>query len=75
MSARGLRLEAEGPARLVRSNTDARRLAALDTAHLRSLDELAKDKMPVVRVPELAGSVHDLQSLQGIADLLMRGGV
>ncbi len=75
MSARGLRLEPEAPSRLVRAHTDARRLAALDMSHLRSLDGLAKNKVPIVRVPELAGSVHDLDSLRGIADLLMRGAV
>jgi len=75
ISARGLQLDAEGPSRLVRAHADARRLAALDTIHLRTLYERAKGKTPVVQVPEFAGSVHDLDALRGLADLLMRGGV
>jgi len=77
ISERGLqlRLDAEAPSRLVRAHADARRLAALDMVHLRTLHELTKDKMPIVHVPEFAGSVQDLDALRGLADLLMRGGV
>ena len=75
MAARGLRLDADGPSRLVRAHTDARRLAALDLVHLRTLHEVAKGKMPLVRIPEFAGSVQDLDALRSLADLLMRGGV
>ncbi len=74
-AARGLMLEDDGPARLVRAHSDAVRLAALDARHVRALDERATGIVPVVRVPELAGDVHDLAKLRDVADTLMRGGV
>jgi hypothetical protein len=43
--------------------------------HVRGLDERAKGKVPIVRIPELATDVHDLTSLGQLSDMLMAGGV
>jgi anion-transporting ArsA/GET3 family ATPase len=71
----GLRLEDDAPGRLVHAHADAVRLATLDALHVRSLDERAKGRVPIVRVPELASDVHDLRNLGEVAETLMRGGV
>jgi hypothetical protein len=73
--SRGLRLEDDAPARLIHAHTDAKRLAALDTLHVRELDERAKGRVPIVRVPELSSDVRDLGTLNDLAATLMRGGV
>jgi hypothetical protein len=75
VTARGLKLEEEAPSRLVRAHADAKRLAALDAYHVRSLEERANGKVPVVRVPELPGDVHDFAKLGTLAETLMAGGV
>ena len=74
-AARGLPLTSGEPARLVRAHADAVRLAALDDLHVRSLTRAAAAKVPVVRVPELAGDVHDLAALGDVVRVLMAGGV
>jgi anion-transporting ArsA/GET3 family ATPase len=71
----GLRLEDDAPGRLVHAHADAVRLSSLDALHVRSLDERAKGRVPIVRVPELASDVHDLRNLGEVAEMLMRGGV
>ncbi|HEY1695575.1 MAG TPA: ArsA-related P-loop ATPase [Polyangiaceae bacterium] len=68
-------LEADAPERLVRAHADAVQLAHLDALHVRLLDQRAKGKVPIVRVPELPSDVHDLRNLGELADTLMRGGV
>jgi anion-transporting ArsA/GET3 family ATPase len=75
IAASGLQLEADAPARVVHALTDAIRLAERDASQVRVLGERASNKIPVVRVPELASDVHDLKNLGEIAALLMRGGV
>jgi anion-transporting ArsA/GET3 family ATPase len=78
MEDRGLWLEEDGAARLVRAHADATRLAALDAFHVQSLDPRAKpgqSSVPIVRVPELSGDVHDLAKLGVVAETLMTGGV
>jgi anion-transporting ArsA/GET3 family ATPase len=75
VAARGLVLEEDGPSRLLRAHTDAQRLAALDALHVRGLDERARGKVPIVRVPELPTDVHDLARLATLGDTLMAGGV
>jgi anion-transporting ArsA/GET3 family ATPase len=74
IAARGLALDDDAPARLVKAHADATLLAALDARHVRTLQERAKG-MPIVSVPELPSDVHDLESLSELSDLLMRGGV
>jgi anion-transporting ArsA/GET3 family ATPase len=73
-AARGLKLEDDGAARLVQAHGDAMRLAALDALHLMALDARATGDVPVIRVAELPGDVHDLGKLRGLADALMEGG-
>ncbi len=75
ISAQGLHLEADAPARVVQALADAVQLAARDAAQVRVLSERASNKVPIVRVPELASDVHDLKNLRDIAAILMRGGV
>jgi hypothetical protein len=75
IAARGLALEEGAPARLVRAYGDAVLLAALDALHVGKLRDAANGKVPVVRVPELATDVHDLASLNEVAEKLMHGGV
>ncbi|HSY22121.1 MAG TPA: ArsA-related P-loop ATPase [Polyangiaceae bacterium] len=72
---RGLPLTNGEPARLVRAYGDAVRLAALDDLHVRSLTRAVSTNVPVVRVPELAGDVHDLAALGNVVRVLMAGGV
>jgi anion-transporting ArsA/GET3 family ATPase len=71
----GMKLEEDAPARLLHAHSDAVRLASLDALHVKSLDGLARGKVPIVRVPELASDVHDLGHLGEVAEVLMRGGV
>jgi anion-transporting ArsA/GET3 family ATPase len=71
----GLHLEEDAPERLVRAHTDAIQLAALDERHVRLLDQRARGRVPIVRVPELPSDVHDLRNLGELAETLMRGGV
>ena len=71
-AAHGLGLERGEAERLVTAHVEATRLAALDQRHLR---KLTGDAVPIVRLPELASDVRDINALQAIADLLMLGGV
>jgi anion-transporting ArsA/GET3 family ATPase len=75
IAARGLALEEDAPARVLRAYGDAVLLAALDALHVGKLRDAANGKVPVVRVPELATDVHDLGSLNEVAEKLMQGGV
>ncbi len=75
IAAHGLKLDDDAPERMTRAHADAVRLAALDALHVRSLDERANGKVPIVRIPELASDVHDLRNLAQIAEALMAGGV
>jgi len=70
-----LKLEDDAADRLVHAHADAVRLASLDALHVRSLDDRARGRVPIVRVPELASDVHDLANLGAVAETLMRGGV
>jgi anion-transporting ArsA/GET3 family ATPase len=70
-----LPLEDGAPDRLVHAHADAVRLASLDALHVRSLDDRARGRVPIVRVPELPSDVHDLANLGAVAETLMRGGV
>ena len=74
IAARGLALEEDAPARLVRAHDDAVKLAALDASHVRAL-ETAPPGTPIVRVAELDTDVHDLALLAQLSDVLMSGGV
>ncbi len=71
----GLKLEEEGASRLLRAHADAKRLAELDAYHVRALDERAQGRVPIVRVPELSGDVHDIAKLSILAERLMSGGI
>jgi anion-transporting ArsA/GET3 family ATPase len=75
VAAHSLKLDDDAPERMTRAHADAVRLAALDSLHVRSLDERANGKVPIVRIPELASDVHDLRNLAQIAETLMAGGV
>jgi anion-transporting ArsA/GET3 family ATPase len=68
-------LEADAPARVLHAYADATRLAGLDALHVRKLDETARGRVPIIRVPELASDVHDLVNLGQIAETLLAGGV
>ncbi len=75
VAAHGLTLDEDAPTRLVLAHQDAVRLAALDAMHVRALEERARGKVPVVRIPELSSDVHDLDGLGRLAAMLMGGGV
>jgi anion-transporting ArsA/GET3 family ATPase len=75
IAAHALKLDDDAPERMTRAHADAVRLAALDALHVRSLNERANGKVPIVRVPELASDVHDLTNLAQIAETIMTGGV
>jgi anion-transporting ArsA/GET3 family ATPase len=75
VAARRLALDEGGPARLVRAHGDAVLLAALDAMHIHRLDEQARGKVPIVRIPELPSDVHDLRNLADLSKMLMSGGV
>jgi anion-transporting ArsA/GET3 family ATPase len=67
----GLHLAPGEADRLVTAHVEAARLASLDQRHLR---QLAGHAVPVIRLPELAGDVRDLDALRDIAERLMVGG-
>lgn len=71
VKARGVALDDDAPARLVRAHSDATKLAALDAFYVKSLDARANGRVPIVRVPELASDVHDLTLLAKLADMLV----
>ncbi|MGA7118834.1 MAG: ArsA-related P-loop ATPase [Polyangiaceae bacterium] len=75
VSARGLALDEDAPARLVHAHADAVRLADLDAMHVRALEGRVQGKVPVVRIPELSSDVHDLEGLGKLSAMLMGGGV
>lgn len=75
IAAHHLKLDDDAPERVVRAHADAVGLAALDALHVRSLDERANGRVPIVRIPELASDVHDLKNLAHIAETIMAGGV
>ncbi|MGH7295911.1 MAG: ArsA family ATPase, partial [Polyangiaceae bacterium] len=63
VARRSLQLDEDAPARLVRAHADAVQLAQLDAMNVRLLDQRAKGRVPIVRVPELPTDVHDLHNL------------
>jgi anion-transporting ArsA/GET3 family ATPase len=75
VAAHGLHLDEDAPVRMVQAHADAVRLATRDAAQVNSLRKRASERVPVIRVPELASDVHDLKNLGDIAELLMSGGV
>ena len=74
LAARGLVLDVDAPERLVRAHADAVKLGLLDAQNVRALDVRLKG-VPIVRVPELASDVHDLNRLSQLSDILMHGGI
>ena len=68
-------LEDEGPKRIARAHKEQFTLAQIDERHLRALGGVSKTGAPVVRIPELASDVHDIELLAQIGDLLVSGGV
>ncbi len=74
IARRGLNLDAGAPGHFVNAYADAFQLAALDAKNVCYLEERARSKLPIVRVPELPADVHDLRSLAAVAEVLMRGG-
>jgi anion-transporting ArsA/GET3 family ATPase len=75
IAARGVHLGDGAPERVVRAHADAVRLARGDARNVRTLSEQASHEVPIVRVPELPGDVHDLRTLRDIAEMLMSGGI
>jgi anion-transporting ArsA/GET3 family ATPase len=75
LARHSLAFEDDASVRLVQAYSDAVRLAALDALHVRALDERTAGRVPIVRVPELAGDVRDFRNLGELAELLMSGGV
>jgi anion-transporting ArsA/GET3 family ATPase len=70
IAARGLSLEDDAPARMVRAHADAVKLAAMDALHLRALEGAAGDT-PILRVAELETDVHDIALLSRLSDVLV----
>ena len=75
VAARGLKLDDDGPSRLVRAHEDAVKLASLDAYYIKQMDERTNKSVPIVRVPELASDVHDVRLLATLAEMLSSGGV
>jgi anion-transporting ArsA/GET3 family ATPase len=75
LSARGLTLEDEAPPRVRRAHADAHELAALDALHVRALDGVVAEGVPLVRLAALSHDVYSLPLLDQIAESLMNGGV
>lgn len=78
-AARGIaqykvKLEEDGPTRVMRAHADAVKLAALDAHHVRALEGAASGT-PLVRVGELETDVYDIRLLSYVSDVLMEGGV
>ena len=65
-----VKLDDDGPERLVRAHGDAVKLAALDALHVRALEARLTRDVPIVRVPELPSDVHDVKLLSELADVL-----
>jgi len=63
LTAHGIRLDDDAPARLLRAHEDASKLAALDATHLAGLQQRAGAETPMVRVPELPSDVYDVRLL------------
>jgi anion-transporting ArsA/GET3 family ATPase len=75
IAARGLSLEDDAGERLARAHADRVKLASLDAFFVQAVNDHARARMSVVRIPELASDVHDLRLLARVAELLMLGGV
>lgn len=75
ITERRLPLESNGARRVIRAHADAVKLADLDAFHVGALRDRVESDVPIVRVPELTTDVHDLEGLNAVADILMRGGV
>jgi len=71
LEAHGLKLHADGPARVIHAYEDAAKLAMLDASHMRALDEAA-DGLPIVHVPQFSTDVHDAKGLVRLSALLLR---
>jgi anion-transporting ArsA/GET3 family ATPase len=71
LQAHGLKLHADGPARVIHAYEDAAKLAMLDALHMRALDEAA-DGLPIVHVPQFSTDVHDAKGLVRLSALLLR---
>lgn len=74
ISERHLSLGGDAASRVVRAYAESAKLAALDTCHVDALGARLDD-VPIVLIPELTSDVHDLEGLNAVANLLMRGGV
>jgi hypothetical protein len=76
IGARGLSLDDDAPERVLRAYEEAKLLAEMDAANVRELEaRAASGKVPVLRVPELVGDVHDAARLGALAETLMAGGL
>jgi anion-transporting ArsA/GET3 family ATPase len=71
LQAHGLKLDADGPERVIHAYEDAAKLAMLDALHMRALDEAA-DGLPIVHVPQFSTDVHDAKGLVRLSALLLR---
>ncbi|MBL8609354.1 MAG: hypothetical protein JNL38_18635, partial [Myxococcales bacterium] len=65
----------EAPPRVRRAHADAHELAALDALHVRALDGVVAEGVPLVRLAALSHDVYSLPLLDQIAESLMSGGV
>jgi len=70
LTAHGIRLDDDAPARLLRAHEDASKLAALDATHLAGLQQRAGAETPMVRVPELPSDVYDVRLLAELSTVL-----
>jgi anion-transporting ArsA/GET3 family ATPase len=75
IAARGVHLEEDAAPRVAQAHADAVRLAARDASQVETLRARVARGVPIVRVAELAGDVHELKNLGDIAETLMSGGV
>lgn len=75
IDAAGVSLEDDAAERVLQAHADAVKLAALDAHHIRSLDGVVAEGVPMVRLEALSHDVYSLPLLDQIAESLMAGGV
>ncbi len=75
LKLRGVVADPDLASRVGKAHADAVRLAQLDAFFLGQLAEHADARVPVIRVPEFATDVHDVEMLAHVARTLEVGGV
>lgn len=73
IAAAHISLDEDAAERIAQAHSDAFKLAALDASHMRLLDGQHRN-VPLVRIAERPGDVHDVTMLLALGDVMMAGG-